>query len=75
MTEITEIPDEDRVALREALLLWKKGGVENPLIPLDVDIDGDGIADSFGLDENDELVLVPGTMLESTVYLSEGDDI
>lgn len=75
--DIAEIglSDADRAELRQALLNWKAEGQANPLIPFDVDIDGDGIADSFGLDENDELVFVSGATLDSTVYQSDGDDI
>lgn len=70
-----EVGAEDAQAIKEILLQWRSEGVENPLLPADVDLDGDGIADSFGLDENDELVVVRGVKLEDTVYVSEGDDI
>lgn len=66
---------EDVTTIRDILLQWKAEGVANPLLPADVDIDGDGIVDSFGLDENDEVIIVSGAKLEDTVYVSEGDDI
>ena len=61
--------------IRTILLQYKSEGVEKPLLPLNVDLDGDGIADSYGLDENDEVILVSGVPLEDTVYVSDGDDI
>jgi hypothetical protein len=70
-----ELTDEDREATKAILLQYKAEGNENPLLPADVDIDGDGIVDSFGLDENDEVIVVSGAKLEDTVYVSEGDDV
>ena len=61
--------------IRTILLGYKSEGVEKPLLPLNVDLDGDGIADSYGLDENDEVILVSGVPLEDTVYVSDGDDV
>ena len=65
---------EDYSAIRDVLLQWKSEGVENPLLPSDVDINGDGIVDSYGLDDQDRVIMVAGVALESTVYVSEGDD-
>lgn len=74
MADVT-ITREDADAIKGILLQWRSEGKENPLLPMDVDVNGDGIVDSFGLDENDEVVVVLGQKLEDTVYLSEGDDI
>lgn len=74
MADVT-VTVEDRDEIKSILLQWRSEGVENPLLPMDVDVDGDGIVDSFGLDENDEVVVVLGKPLEETVYVSEGDDI
>jgi hypothetical protein len=74
MAEITT-SIEDLVVIKGILLQYREEGVENPLLPLDVDIDGDGIADAYGLDENDEVILVSGCKLEDTVYVSDGDDV
>ena len=57
------------------LLDRRAAGEENPLLAIDVDLNGDGITDAFGLDENDEPVVVLGAALEDTSYESEGDDI
>lgn len=65
--------DEDAAAIKTILLQWKSEGNPNPLLPADVDIDGDGIVDSFGLDENDNVIVVSGTKLEDTVYVAEGE--
>lgn len=65
----------DVKAIKEILLQYRAEGTPNPLLPCDVDLDGDGIVDSFGLDENDEVVVVRGQRLEDTVYESEGDDV
>lgn len=73
--EMHEIPVEDRETIRESLLARKAEGVERPLIPLNVDIDGDGICDAFGLNALGALVLVSGASLADTVWESDGDDI
>lgn len=65
---------EDYATIKQILLQWKTEGVENPLLPSDVDVDGDGIVESYGLDENDNVILVRGAALTDTVYLSDGDD-
>lgn len=65
---------EDAEAIRAALLNWKASGNPNPMIPMEVDVDGDGIVDSFALDENDNLIVVTGAKLADTVYVSDGDD-
>jgi len=68
------LTDDDRAIIREALLAERDEGVLIPLIPMDVDLDGDGIVDAFGLDEDDQVIIVSGVSLEHTVYVSEGDD-
>lgn len=70
-----ELSKEDRDVIRDILLGYRKEGESVPLLPLDVDLDGDGITDAWGLDENDEVVLVSGQKLKDTVYVSDGDDI
>jgi hypothetical protein len=70
-----ELPQEDRDTLRAALLAYKADGVENPQIPLNADIDGDGVVDAWALDENGDVVLVPQVQLGETVYASEGADV
>ena len=65
--------DEDVAAIKAILLQWKSEGNPNPLLPADVDIDGDGIVDSFGLDENNNVIVVSDTKLEDTVYVAEGE--
>ena len=52
---------------------WRNEGVLDPRIPLDVDIDGDGIVDALGLDADGELVLIPGVALTETVYEATGE--
>lgn len=66
---------EDLVAIKMILVGYKSEGVEKSLLPINVDIDGDGICDAYGLDENDEVILVSGASLTDTVYVSDGDDI
>ena len=65
--------DEDAAAIKAILLQWKSEGNPNPLLPADVDINGDGIVDSFGLDENNNVIVVSGTKLEDTVHVAEGE--
>lgn len=70
----SQLNREDYATIKQILLQWKTEGVENPLLPSDVDVDGDGIVESYGLDENDNVILVRGAALTDTVYLSDGDD-
>lgn len=70
-----ELPEEDRALIKQILVGYRKDGNENPLLPLNVDLDGDGITDAWGLDDNDDVVLVPGRPLAQTVYVSDGNDI
>lgn len=72
-TLATGLSAEDEAEIKSILTTWKNEGVENPLLPMDVDIDGDGLVDSFGLDGDGNVVVVLGK-LEDTVYVSEGDD-
>ncbi len=65
--------DEDREVLRASLLAERAAGVEHPLIAIDVDVDGDGICDSFGLDDDDQLVVVPGVAIGATTYEADED--
>jgi len=74
MADVT-LADEDRALIKKILTDYRDEGMENPRLPLNVDIDGDGIADAWALDENDEVVLVPDQKLEDTVYVSEGEDV
>lgn len=74
MAQLTTSP-EDLIAIKEILHAWRAEGTVNPLLPLDVDIDGDGIVDAYGLDANGEVVLVSGAKLEETVYVSDDDGI
>lgn len=66
------LSDEDRDEIREVLLAQRAAGVECPLLPADVDIDGDGVADCFGLDDLDQVVILPAVPLEDTLYESTG---
>lgn len=72
MDSIT-LTDEDRAALKAALLAQKTEDNPTPLIALNVDLDGDGIVDAWGLDENDEVIFVSGVDIQNTGY-SAGED-
>ena len=74
MADLTLTAD-DRDAVKQILLAERDRGVTHPLLPADVDLDGDGICDAFGLNDAGEVVVVSGARLEHTVYHSEGDDI
>lgn len=65
---------EDLDAIRTILLQWREEGIEKPLLPMEVDVDGDGVVDSFGLDVFGNVVIVSSTKLEDTVYVAVGDD-
>lgn len=67
-----DMPEEDREQLRASLLDWQREGVINPQIPSEVDADGDGTADAYGLDSLGRLVYILAVPLDDTVYLSEG---
>lgn len=68
-----DLPLSEQRVLIEALKTWKSAGVTEPLIPSEVDADGDGKADAYGLNGFGQLVFVTGVALEDTVYTVEGD--
>lgn len=70
-----DLPLVDQVQLLASLRQWEVDGHTNPLIPIDVDIDGDGQPDAFGLGPGGELVYVTGTRLEETVFKSDGSGL
>lgn len=69
------IPAEDQAQIRRSLLEWRASGETNPMIPLDGDVDGDGVADAFALDTFGNLVIVPAVAIVDTVSLSTGGGI
>lgn|GEM_PF-3559312 len=73
MTADLTLTRKDRKAIRKVLLAERAAGVATPLLPADVDLDGDGIVDSFGLDEHDEVIVVSGVALEQTLFESVGE--
>lgn len=71
MVEVT-VSAEDLEVIKSILIQYKQEGNANPLLPMEVDVNGDGIVDSFGLDANENVIVVPGVKLENTVYESTG---
>lgn len=71
MVEVT-VSAEDLEVIKSILIQYKQEGKANPLLPMEVDVNGDGIVDSFGLDADDNVIVVPGVKLEDTVYESTG---
>lgn len=67
-----DLTREDRDALVAALEGMRADGVERPLIPLDVDVDGDGICDAWGLTDSGTLALISGVDIGSTSWVSDG---
>lgn len=67
-----DLPEEDRRQITLALKRWQSEGQSNPLIPCDVDVDGDGQADAYGLDAFGTLVYVTEVPLRLTTYESTG---
>ncbi|MDF2915892.1 MAG: hypothetical protein K0S70_109 [Microbacterium sp.] len=72
--EVAELSAEDRNTIRSILLAHVANGVESPLLPTDVDLDGDGIVDAFGLGDEGEIVFVSGVTLATTVYRADEED-
>lgn len=64
----------DQAQLKASLVRWKIDGQDNPLIPCDVDVDGDGTADAYGL-VNDVLVYITGVTIGTTVYEADGSGV
>ncbi|UVK61360.1 hypothetical protein SEA_GINGERBUG_25 [Microbacterium phage Gingerbug] len=69
------LTDEDEAVIRGILEAQRQEGATRPLLPLDVDLDGDGITDAWGLGDDGQVVLVSGVSLTDTCYVSDGDDI
>jgi len=67
-----DLPREDQAQLKAALLQWKSAGQANPVIPADVDVDGDGTVDGYGLGPFGDLVYVVGVPIKDTVYEADG---
>lgn len=70
MAELDLSPADEK-EIRDILTTWRDSGVENPLLPALTDMDGDGIIDSYGLDSFGNVVVVSGTRLSETVYVSD----
>lgn len=66
---------EDEKQIRDILVAWREEGVAEPLLPMDVDVDGDGIVDSWGLGPDGSVVVVTSRSLEETVFRSDGDGL
>lgn len=69
-----DLTDEDRAEIKSILIKWREEGNQNPVLPADVDLDGDGIVDGFGLGDDDEVVIVSGVSLSGTVYQSDTEE-
>ena len=69
-----EISDEDREFIRELLVRQQQAGVESPMLPLNVDVDGDGIVDAFALDADGNVTLVSNVPLDATMYEATGEE-
>lgn len=69
-----ETTHEDRGTIRDILLAMREGGVEHPILPADVDLDGDGLVDGFGLDAADNVVVVLGCPIQDTAYEATGEE-
>lgn len=70
-----ELSPEDEADIIAILKAERDRGTEGPLLPMDFDVDGDGIVDAFGLDEEDNLIVVSSVPLADTVFESSGDDV
>lgn len=70
-----DLPEEDIAQLTACLLQWKRDGQNNPMIPCDADVDGDGLADAFALNGFGKLVFVSGVALGDTVYKADGSGL
>lgn len=71
---LNDISPAEQAELVSVLKEVRARGVIVPLLPMDVDVDGDGVCDAFGLDENDNLVIVSGVDLDLTLYEATGED-
>lgn len=67
--------DEALEAIRLSLIQWKESGHPNPIIPVYQDLDGDGIADFYGLDDNDQVITISGATIDDSVSVSSGGGI
>lgn len=74
MSDISNLPDEDRAVIRDALLQHRADGNPRPIIPAYEDLDGDGVTDFYGPDENEDVVLVSGVTIADTVAAEPNGD-
>lgn len=67
------LPAEDLEQIGKSLRAFREAGNPHPVIPFNVDLDGDGVTDGFGLDDNGDVVFVSGVDIVSTVYRADED--
>lgn len=72
MTDLT-LSDRDRADIREMLLAMRARGVATPILPTEVDLNGDGMVDGYGLDGADNVVPVYACPIEDTAYEATGE--
>ena len=67
-----DMPPADQATLTQALHDWGDEH-ERPLIPALDDVNGDGIVDAYGLDDEGRLVYVSGVAMADTVLTPTGE--
>lgn len=74
---LDRLTEDDRTALTTALKGMKESDPRPAqiVIPMDVDLDGDGKVDGWGLDDDNNLIFVSGVDVADTGYESDGHDI
>lgn len=73
MADLTLTP-EDRETIQAILLAARTDGTPYPVLPADVDLDGDGLADGYGLDADGNVVIVYSAPLKNTLYEATGEE-
>lgn len=68
------LTDADRDAIREILHSMRVEGAKDPILPTDVDLDGDGTVDGYGLDAEGNVVTLPSVPLSDTLYEATGEE-
>lgn len=64
---IIDANSEEFADVRDALLAWKNLGITDPTIPIYEDLDEDGEPDFYGLNEDNDLIVVSGITVFDTV--------
>lgn len=73
MADLT-LTDEDRAAIRAILIAERDAGNPHPVLPADVDLDGDGLVDGYTLTADGTVITILSAPIADSMYEATGED-